>query len=76
MKTLKQMLEVYDPKPGDEKKFKEKHVAVKHKNLAGKSTEDDQLFQATNVKTVNREPTHGYNPGNDEKVYEEIQSRR
>ena len=71
MKTLKQMLEVYDPKPGDEKKFKEKHVAVKHKNLAGKSTEDDQLFQATNVKTVNREPTHGYNPGNDEKVYEE-----
>jgi len=65
------MLEVYAPKPGDEKKFFDKHKVEKHKNLGGKATEDDKVFQATNVKTVDREKEHGYNPdGSDEKVYE------
>ena len=73
MKTLKQMLELYTPKAGDEKKFADKHKVEKHKNLGGKATEDDQLFQATNVKTIDREKEHGYNPdGSDEKVYEEV----
>lgn len=65
------MLEVYAPKPGDEKKFFDKHKVEKHKNLGGKATEDDKVFQATNVKAVDREKEHGYNPdGSDEKVYE------
>jgi hypothetical protein len=72
MKTLKQMLELYTPKPGDEKKFFDKHKVEKHKNLGGKATEDDKVFQATNVKAVDREKEHGYNPdGSDEKVYEQ-----
>jgi hypothetical protein len=73
MKTLKQMLELYTPKAGDEKKFADKHKVEKHKNLGGKATEDDKLFQAANVKTIDREKEHGYNPdGSDEKVYEEV----
>jgi hypothetical protein len=70
MKTLKEILqlEVYEPKSPDEKRFKDKHVVVKHKDANGN---DDNLFNAKNIKTVNRTPEHGYNPGEDEKVYEE-----
>lgn len=69
MKTLKEILqvEVYEPKSPDEKRFKDKHVVVKHKDANGN---DDNLFNAKNIKTVNRTPEHGYNPGEDEKVYE------
>jgi hypothetical protein len=69
MKTLKEILqlEVYEPKSPDEKRFKDKHVVVKHKDANGN---DDDLFNAKNIKTVDREPKHGYNPGEDEKVYE------
>ena len=69
MKTLKEILqlEVYEPKSPDEKRFKDKHVVVKHKDANGN---DDDLFNAKNIKTVDREPRHGYNPGEDEKVYE------
>ena len=62
MKTLKEILqlEVYEPKSPDEKRFKDKHVVVKHKDANGN---DDDLFNAKNIKTVDREPRHGYNPG-------------
>ena len=72
MKTLKEILqlEVYEPKSPDEKRFKDKHVVVKHEDANGNK---DDLFNAKNIKTVNREPRHGYNPGEDEKVYEEVE---
>jgi len=72
MKTLKQMLELYEPKAGDEKKFADKHVVAKNK--LSKPTEDDKLFQATNIKTGKRAPNHGYDAGKDEEVYEDDQS--
>lgn len=69
-KTLKNMLEVYAPKSKDEKRFRDKHIVAKSK-LDDKGTQDDKVFQATNVKTVDRyQEGHGYNPGMDEKVYE------
>jgi len=71
MKTLKQILEVYKPKSADEKKFVDKHIVVKHKDRNGNG---DDVFQATNVKTVGRKKErHGYDPNDDEKVYEEVE---
>ena len=75
MKTLKDFLEVYEPKAPDEKKFKDKHVTIKHKDrneVNGKENGDD-VFNASNVKTVARKDNRqGYNVGEDEKVYEEV----
>lgn len=69
MKTLKQFLEVYEPKSPDEKRFKDKHVTIKHQDRNGNG---DDVFQATNVKKAERtKERHGYEPGEDEKVYEE-----
>lgn len=69
-KTLKNMLEVYAPKSKDEKRFKDKHVVAKYK--LDDPSKDDKVFNGTNVKEIDREATrHGYNIGNDEKVYEE-----
>ena len=65
------MLEVYAPRSKDEKRFKDKHIVVKSK-LDDKGTQDDKLFKATNMKTVDRSPEHGYNPGDDESVYEAV----
>jgi hypothetical protein len=74
MKTLKDMFEVYKPKSPDEQKFVDKHVTIKHKDrneVNGKANGDD-VFKATNIKTIDREKTrHGYSVGADEKVYEE-----
>jgi hypothetical protein len=68
-KTLKQMMEVYAPKSKDEKRFKDKHVVAKYK--LDEPSKDDKVFTGSNVKEVDREATkHGYNTGNDEKVYE------
>jgi len=70
-KTLKKMLEVYRPKAGDEQKFMDKHIVVK---TADRNGNKDDVFQATNVKTVKRkEEKHGYDQGEDEKVYEEAE---
>jgi hypothetical protein len=67
-KTLKEILEVYEPKSPDEKRFKDKHITAKTKDRNGNG---DDVFQATNVKVVDRKKeNHGYNPGDDEKVYE------
>lgn len=72
MKTLKQLLEKsngYEPKPKDEKRFVDKHVVVKHADANGNK---DDVFNASNVKEVDREKEgHGYKSGQDEAVYEE-----
>lgn len=70
MKTLKQIRELYKPQTKDGQKFVDKHV-VKKTPDANKN--DDKLFNASNIKSVNRQPDHGYNPGQDEKVYEEAE---
>jgi hypothetical protein len=68
MKTLKNILEVTAPKSKDEKRFKDKHVTVKHADRNGNK---DDVFQATNVKTFDREAhNYGHSPAEDEKVYE------
>jgi hypothetical protein len=68
-KTLKEIFEVYEPKSPDEKRFKDKHITVKTKDRNGNG---DDVFQAKNIKTIDRtKESHGYNPGDDEKVYEE-----
>jgi len=70
-KTLKQMLEVYEPKAADEKKFKDKHITAKTADVNGNK---DDVFAGTNVKTVDRKKErHGYDVGQDEKVYEEVE---
>lgn len=76
MKTLKSFLEVYKPKSPDEQKFVDKHVTIKHKDrneVNGKANEDD-VFNASNVKPVDRKANRqGYDVGEDEKVYEEVE---
>jgi hypothetical protein len=70
MKTIKELFEVYKPKSPDEQKFVDKHVTIKHKDRNGN---DDDVFKATNVKAIKRkEERHGYDSGEDEKVYEEL----
>ena len=85
MKTLKQLLEKqanlpqlsapveptsitsYVPKTKDEKRFMDKHVVKKTDDVNGNG---DDVFRATNVKQHNRTHGHGYNTGEDQKVYE------
>jgi hypothetical protein len=72
-KTLQQFLEVYRPKSADEQKFVDKHVTVKNKDRNGNG---DDVFKATNVKVGDRKnENHGYDAGEDEKVYEEDGTR-
>jgi len=71
MKTLKQILELYKPKSQDEDKFVKKHIVVKHRDKNGNG---DDVFQATNIKALDRKKErHGYEPGEDEEVYEETE---
>jgi len=73
-KTLEQFLEVYRPKSADEQRFVDKHVTVKNKDRNGNG---DDVFQATNIKTVDRKKDRkGYNPGEDDKVYEELKGNQ
>lgn len=68
-KTLNDFLEVYKPKSPDEQKFVDKHVTIKHKDRNGNG---DDVFNG-NTKTIKRkEGRHGYDVGEDEKVYEEV----
>ncbi len=68
-KTLKDFLEVYKPKSPDEQKFVDKHVVIKHKDRNGNG---DDVFNG-NTKTIKRkEERHGYDAGEDEKVYEAL----
>ena len=87
MKTLKQILEAKSEKPQpsspiepdsvtalvpktkDEKRFMDKHVVQKKDDANGNG---DDVFRASNIKYSDRTPTrHGYNTGEDQKVYEE-----
>ena len=86
MKTLKQLLEAkkpevpqpsapiepdsvtaYVPKTKDEKRFMDKHVIKKTDDVNGNG---DDHFRATNIKVHDRSKGHGYNKGEDQKVYE------
>lgn len=68
MKTLKKVLGSLET--DDTKKFIDKHVTAKHPDPAGNG---DDVFNATNVKTIDRKSTrHGYSGADDHKVYEEM----
>ena len=68
---LKALIEQYKPKSADEQKFADKHIVAKHDDVAGNK---DDIYQGKNVKPVDRKKdNHGYNPGEDEKVYEEVE---
>jgi len=76
-KHLRDIVEVYPPKPEDEKRFVAKHGFDQatgrwplYKNMFAKA-EYDALFRGTKVKAIDRaKHNHGYNPGDDEKHYE------
>lgn len=69
-RTLKDFLEVYKPASKDEQDFVDKHVTIKHKDRNGN---DDEVFKAKKVKAVKRSTEHGYDPGADEAVYEDVE---
>jgi len=69
-KTLNQFLEGYlKVKNPDEQKFVDKHVVAKHSDRNGN---DDGHFKGKTKQIDRRKERHGYNPGEDEKVYEEL----
>jgi hypothetical protein len=69
-KLLKNILETYPPRSRDEKLFVDQHKVDKIKNK-GVGTEDDKLFNATNIKQVSRRADrHGYEPGEDLDKYD------
>jgi len=74
-KTLNQFLEGYlKVKNPDEQKFVDKHVVVKHPDRNGNG---DEVFKGSKVKPIDRrKERHGYNPGEDEKVYEELKGNQ
>jgi len=61
----------YVPRSKDEKKFVDKHVAQLHQDVNGNK---DDVFKATNVPTHARPPYHGYNKGQDERMYEAVKT--
>lgn len=70
-KTLKDFLELYKPKAADEQKFVDKHVVAKTSDRNGNG---DDVFAGAKVKKVDRKKeAHGHEPGEDEKVYEEVE---
>lgn len=73
MKTLKQLREIYAPNTKDEKKFIDKHKVQKTPDA---NKNKDEVFTGSNVKSAERQPKHGYNPGQDEKVYEDYVNDR
>ena len=71
-KTIADFFEVYRPKSPDEQKFVDKHVVIKHKDRNGNG---DDVFNAKNIKKADRKKErHGYEPGEDEKVYESFEA--
>lgn len=74
-KTLNQFLESYlKVKNPDEQKFVDKHVVAKH---ADRNGNDDEVFKGSKVKMIDRRKDRkGYNPGEDEKVYEELKGNQ
>lgn len=74
MKTLKQFAEqtgYRKVKSPDEQRFVDKHEVQVNQDRAGNK---DDVFKATNIKTVERKKDRkGYDAGDDEKVYEEAE---
>lgn len=69
-KTLNQFLEGYlKVKSADEQKFIDKHVTVKNPDRNGNG---DDVFKGKTKPTDRRKERHGYEPGDDEKVYEAL----
>lgn len=74
MKTLKDFLNERQLGPmvvknPDEQEYVDKHVVQKHDDRNGNG---DDVFKAANVKKADRKKDrHGYEPGEDEEVYEE-----
>lgn len=68
-KTLKELFEVYRPKSPDEQKFVDKHVTIKHKDRNGNG---DDVFNGNTKAIKRKEERHGYDAGDDEKVYEAL----
>jgi hypothetical protein len=64
----------YAPKSTDELRFKRKHVHVTEPDA---NKNGDDVFKGTSVKAVDRAGTRfGYNPGQDEEVYEEVKKKK
>lgn len=58
----------------DEQKFIDKHVTAK---TADRNGNGDEVFKGSKVKMVDRKKEgHGYNPGEDEEVYEELKGNQ
>lgn len=58
----------------DEQKFIDKHVIAK---VADRNGNDDELFKGSKVKFADRKKDRkGYNPGEDEEVYEELKGNQ
>jgi len=75
-KHLREITEVYQPKPEDEKRFVAKHGRDDStgryplfKNMYSKE-EYDKLFRGSKPTIDREKERHGYNIGNDEKHYE------
>ena len=77
MKSFKELvLEVEEPRPGDEKRFKAKHVIQKHKDPGdGVTPNKDEVFDGSNVKKDNSKAA-SYENGEDKKVYESLKKFR
>lgn len=70
-KTLKQVLEGYEARSADEKRFIDKHVVVKHEDRNGNG---DDVFKAKKTKYIKRkEEGHGHDAGEDHLVYEDFE---
>jgi hypothetical protein len=73
-KTLKNFLEGYlKVKSADEQKFIDKHVTAKNPDRNGNG---DEVFNGKTKAADRRKERHGYNPGEDEKVYEELKGNQ
>jgi hypothetical protein len=73
-KTLKDFLEGYlKVKSADEQKFIDKHVTAKNPDRNGNG---DDVFKGNTKPVDRRKDRKGYNPGEDEKVYEELKGNQ
>ena len=73
-KTLKDFLEGYlKVKSADEQKFIDKHVTAKNPDRNGNG---DDVFKGSTKTIDRRKDRKGYNPGEDEKVYEALKGKQ
>lgn len=73
-KTLKDFLEGYlKVKSADEQKFIDKHVTAKNPDRNGNG---DDVFKGSTKTIDRRKDRKGYNPGEDEKVYEALKGNQ